>query len=140
MVGAEESWQVGAELGIANWQNFRYYGNAEALARSWTARLGGQFIPDFKSSGYWKRVAYRLGVAFGPDIIRLNRKVPQTLFTFGTALPVRRSLYSNQYTTINTSFELGFRGNRSNDIRENIFRFALGLNLSDIWFNKPKYQ
>lgn len=140
MIGSEDSWQFGAELGVANWQNFRYYGKADDLAKSWTARIGGQIIPDFKSSGYWKRVAYRMGVSFGPDMIRINRKVPLTVFSFGTALPVRRNLYSNQYTTINTSFELGFRGNKSNDIRENIFRFALGLNLSDIWFNKPKYQ
>ncbi len=140
MVTREDSWMLGAELGIANWQDYRYYGEPDQLAKSWTARLGGQFTPDYRSSNYWKRVSYRLGAYFGPDMIRLNKKVPQYSFTFGTALPVRRNVYTNQYTTINTAFELGFRGNKSNEIRENIFRIALGLNLSDIWFNKPKYQ
>ncbi len=140
MITREDSWIFGAELGMANWQDYRYYGASDQLAKSWTARLGGQFTPDYRSSNYWKRVAYRLGAYFGPDIIRLTEKVPQYSFTFGAALPVRRNVYTNQYTTINTAFELGFRGNKSNEIRESIFRIALGLNLSDIWFNKPKYQ
>jgi hypothetical protein len=62
------------------------------------------------------------------------------MFSFGLGLPVRRNPYNNQYTMVNTSFEFGLKGNKSNDIRENIFRISLGLNLSDVWFNKPKYQ
>lgn len=140
MVVREESWMIGAEFGWANWQSYRYYGEADPLVNTWTGRIGGQFTPDARSTNYWKRVSYRLGAFFGPDIIRLNQKIPQYFFTFGTALPVRRNVYTNQYTTINTAFELGYRGNKSTAIRENIFRIAIGLNLSDIWFNKPKYQ
>ncbi|MEY4335250.1 MAG: hypothetical protein RLZZ45_169 [Bacteroidota bacterium] len=140
IVEHENTWQFGAELGMAEWSAYRYYGVGDKLQNNWTARLGGQIIPDFKSDNYWKRVAYRLGASFGPDIFNLGTNVPQSGFSFGFGLPVRRNVYTNQYTIINTAFEIGSRGNKSNDIRENIFRLSLGLNLSDIWFNKPKYQ
>ena len=140
MFEGENMWMFGAEIGVANWADYRYFGTADKMVNNWTGRIGGQFVPDFKSSNYWQRVSYRLGASFGPDNVQLNRSIPQYTFSFGTGLPVRRNVYTNQYTTINTAFELGFRGNKSNDIRENIFRFSLGLNLSDIWFNKPKYQ
>jgi hypothetical protein len=140
MFEGENMWMFGAEIGVANWADFRYFGTADKMVNNWTGRIGGQFVPDFKSNSYWQRVSYRLGASFGPDNVQLNRSIPQYMFSFGTGLPVRRNVYTNQYTTINTAFELGFRGNKSNDIRENIFRLSLGLNLSDIWFNKPKYQ
>ncbi len=140
MFESENMWMFGGEFGVANWADYRYFGTVDKMVNNWTGRIGGQFIPDFKSSNYWKRVAYRLGASFGPDNVQLNKSIPQYMFSFGTGLPVRRNVYTNQYTTINTAFELGFRGNKSNDIRENIFRLSFGLNLSDIWFNKPKYQ
>ena len=140
MLEKENQWMLGGEIGIANWADYRYYGVADNMINSWTARLGGQWLPNFKGENYWSRVAYRLGASFGPANIQLTKPIPQYIFSFGAGLPVRRNVYTNQYTMINASFEVGFRGNKENDIRENIFRLSLGLNLSDIWFNKPKYQ
>jgi len=61
--------------------------------------------------------------------------------TLGAGLPIRKwSMYDNQYTIINTTFEIGKRGNKNNNITESFFRFSLGLNLSDIWFKKRKYE
>jgi hypothetical protein len=136
----ETQWLFGGEINFGSWSNYRYYGAPDNLVNNWTARLGAQILPNYKSDNYFSRVAYRVGTSFGPDNVKLNNTIPQYSFTFGLGLPVRRSVYTNQYTTINTAFEIGFRGNRQNDIRESLFRVSLGLNLSDIWFNKPKYQ
>ena len=140
MIEKNENWMAGAEFNVENWGDYRYYGESDKLKNSWTARFGGQFMPDNKSTKYWDRVVYSAGIFFGTDPVKLNKNIGYYAFTFGTRLPVRRNVYTNQYTTINTAFELGFRGNKTNEIRENIFRFSLGFNLSDIWFNKPKYQ
>lgn len=136
----ETNWLFGGEINFANWSNYRYFGAPDNLVNSWTARVGAQILPNYKSDNYFSRVAYRLGATFGPDNVKLNRTIPQYSFTFGAGFPVRRNVYTNQYTTINTAFEIGYRGNRENDIRESLFKVSLGLNLSDIWFNKPKYQ
>jgi len=140
MFEKEGNWMVGAELNSANWNDYRYFGMADKMSNAWTARFGGQFIPDDKSPKFWQRVAYRLGTSFGKDPIQLDKTLPVYSLSFGTGFPVRRNVYSNQYTAINTSFEIGFRGNNTSNIKENIFRLSLGFNLSDIWFNKPKYQ
>lgn len=130
----------GGELNFGNWDQYRYYGMEDNLVKNWTARFGIQVTPSINSTNYWKRVAYRVGTSFGPDQVKINNNIPQYILTFGAGLPVRRNAYTNQFTTVNTSFELGFKGDKTNDIRENIFRLSLGFNLSDIWFTKPKYQ
>jgi hypothetical protein len=122
------------------WASYRYYGQPDNLKNSWTIRAGGQLIPNATGKSYWTRVAYRAGFSFGPDPVDLGKKLNQYLVTFGTALPVRRSFYTNQYTTINLAIEAGARGNKNNEIRESIFRMSVGMNLSDIWFNPRKYD
>jgi hypothetical protein len=139
-IDRENIWMIGAEINKAKWNDYRYYGKTDYMSNTWTMRLGGQLVPNYKGEGYWSKVAYRLGFSFGPENIKLNNTVRQKTFSFGTGLPVRRNVYTNQYTVINTAFELSYRGNKTNDLKESIFRISLGLNLGDIWFNKPKYQ
>jgi hypothetical protein len=135
-----DKWMIGVEYNYTAWDNYRYYGETDAVRSNWTVRVGGQLIPQINSKVYWSRVAYRAGFYFGPDYIDLGTKLNSWAITFGLGLPVRRNVYTNQYTTINTSFEFGGRGNKSDPLRENLFRFCLGFNLSDIWFNKHPYQ
>lgn len=131
---------VTAELTQTQWSQFRYYGKADPLRDNWTFRIGTQVIPDIDGKNYWGRVAYRAGFYFGPDKVNLGTALNTWAFTMGAGLPVRRTFYTNQYTTLNLGFEIGGRGNKQNAIRENLFRFSLGFNLSDIWFNKRTYQ
>jgi hypothetical protein len=140
VIARGENLIFGGELNLGNWNNYRYYGASDNMRKSWTVRFGAQITPSLTSSNYWKRVAYRVGTSFGPDNIKITKTIPQKMFSFGLGLPVRRNPYTNQYSSVNTSFEFGLKGNKSNDIKENIFRLSLGLNLSDVWFNKPKYQ
>jgi hypothetical protein len=69
-----------------------------------------------------------------------KNKLPIVGFTGGAAFPIRRASYTNQFTVINTAIEVGRRGNNNNAIRENFFRIAVGLSLSDLWFIKRKYE
>ena len=139
-VEKDAKWLFGAEFQQYGWEAYRYYGSADPLRNSWTARLGGQYLPDVNGKGYWSRVIYRAGLSFGTDPVTVGQPMNQVLATAGVALPVRRSFYTNQFTTVNLAFEAGSRGSKSNAIRENLFRVALGLNLSDIWFNPRKYD
>lgn len=131
---------VTAELTQTKWSAYRYYGAKDALKDSWVFRVGTQVIPDIDGKNYWGRVAYRTGFYFGPDKLDLGTKMNSWAFTFGAGLPIRRTFYTNQYTSLNLGFEVGGRGNKQNILRENLFRFSLGFNLSDLWFNKRTYQ
>ncbi|MBM3441794.1 MAG: hypothetical protein FJX89_03735 [Bacteroidetes bacterium] len=139
-VERESKWLFGAEFQHIMWGQYRYYGAADPLRDSWTARVGGQYLPDGNGKGYWSRVIYRAGLSYGTDPIVIGNTMNKFLLTAGVALPVRRSFYTNQFTTVNLALEAGTRGNKSNAVRENLFRIALGFNLSDIWFNPRKYD
>lgn len=73
MIERENAWMLGGEIGFAKWAEYRYYGASDNMTNSWTARLGGQWLPNYKSENYWSRVAYRLGASFGPANIQLNK-------------------------------------------------------------------
>lgn len=140
MFEKEQKWLFGVEFNQSLWANYRLYGEKDQLRNNWTLRVGGQFLPQSDGKSYWSRVVYRAGVSFGPDYIDLPNPLNQYMLSMGASFPVRRSFYTNQYTSINMAFEVGQRGNKDNAIRENFWRLSLGFNLSDVWFNQRKYD
>jgi hypothetical protein len=140
MFEKEDKWLIGVEFNSTQWSDFRYYGEPGRVRDNWTLRLGGQLTPDVNSKSYWSRSTYRFGFSFGPDYVDLDQTFNQYLISVGASFPVRRNFYTNQYTNINWAVEFGARGNKSNNLRESLLKISLGLNLSDIWFNKRKYD
>jgi hypothetical protein len=134
---------ISIEYETTNWSDYRFYSKTDQLINSWQFKVAGQLVPDPLSiKSYWSRVAYRAGFYFGKDAANPNNKsLPVFAATLGTGFPVRKwRSYDNQFTNINTAIEFGKRGNKDNNISESFFRFSIGLNLSDIWFIKRKYD
>lgn len=137
----DAGWLLGVDFVYQNWDNYRFYGQADSVGNKWELRLGGQLNPVPREN-YFSRVAYRWGVVLGPDYIRLGKQVPQLGLTMGFGLPVANynRLSPNQASVINLSVEYIKRGNNDNVLRENLFRLSAGFSLSDIWFIKRKYD
>lgn len=77
----------------------------------------------------------------GPDYINVGQKLSRFGGTFGMGLPIAVSRQApNQFTLINVALEYSKRGNNDNILKENMFRFSLGLSLSDLWFGKRRYD
>lgn len=140
MLEKENNWKAGVEYTATQWSAYRYFNTTDAVKDNWTVRIGTELLPDIKSTNYWSRVSYRAGYYFGNDYVNVIGNLKTSAFTFGAGLPMRRSFYTNQFTNINVAIEIGNRGTKANAYRENFFRFAVGMNLSDIWFTKRKYQ
>jgi hypothetical protein len=134
-------WRVGADFVQTKWSNYRFFGQQDSVQNSWQVRVGGQFQPR-PQQNYFSRVAYRAGFSFGPDYIRVKQNLPQYTASFGMGLPIANNnrLSPGQFTIVNLGFEYMHRGNDNNLLKENTFRVSIGLNLSDIWFNKRKYD
>ncbi|MDB5190708.1 MAG: hypothetical protein JWQ96_271, partial [Segetibacter sp.] len=138
-----DKFMLGVEYQTTNWNDYTFYGQKDNVANSYMVRVGTQIVPDPLSlRNYWSRVSYRAGVYFGKDPVTINgSQLPVAAITLGAGLPIRKfRSYDYQFTVINTAFELGKRGNKDNNITESFFRFSVGLNLSDIWFQKRKYD
>jgi hypothetical protein len=138
-----EKSMVALEYQSTQWTNYRFYDQPDKLNDSWLFKVGVQLTPNpISIRSYWDRATYRAGFYMGQEpVIAGGNKLPIYAVTLGAGLPVRKwRSFDNQYTIINTTFEFGKRGNKSNIITENFFRFSLGLNMSDIWFIKRRYD
>ncbi|HVG41683.1 MAG TPA: hypothetical protein VM888_08730 [Chitinophagaceae bacterium] len=136
-----DGWLLGADLTQTKWSNFRYLGTLDSVQNNWQLHVGGQYRPAF-GRAYFSKVAYRAGFFVGKDYIRVQQGLPQLGVTLGMSLPVitnnRQSI--GQFTVVNVALEVERRGNNENLLKENMFRLSVGLNFSDLWFNKRKYD
>lgn len=136
-----ERWLLGVDYSAAKWSQYRLFNVQDNVQDSWKLSVGGQVIPNYLNPrSYWGRVAYRAGFSFGKDYVAADGDLDMFTFSLGLGLPMRRPNYSNQVSMINTSLEFGQRGNKENIVKENFFRLSFGLTLSDIWFQKRKYD
>ena len=138
-MGNSSRWLIGVDYSNTKWSKYKFFNEQDAVQDTWDVRIGGQMIPVAGKS-YWSNVAYRGGFMYGVDYVNVDNVLPKWSISFGAGLPMRKVNYSNQTTIINTSFEIGKRGNSDNAVQESFFRFSLGLSMSDLWFRKRKYD
>jgi hypothetical protein len=61
--------------------------------------------------------------------------------TLGLGIPLRNySRLTSQASILNFGLEYTRRGNDRNVIKEDLFRLSLGLNFTDLWFGKRRYD
>lgn len=135
------AWQLGVDVMHSAWSDYRFYGAKDAVASNTQIRVGGSFRPDF-SRAYLSAVTYRAGFYAGNDYITAGGKLPVWGASLGLGLPIANYNLAarGQFTIVNLAFEYSKRGNNDNPLKENMFRLSLGLNFSDFWFNKRKYD
>lgn len=142
-VGAQLSgdrWSAAVQYSSTKWSQYRNYGLADSSIIDQTSRVsvGGEFTPNPSSLyKYLPRVTYRLGFYYGTDYVYLrDTKLNYYAVTAGASLPFRRST-----DRVHLAFEYGSRGtNTANLIKENFFKFTLGISLNDKWFIKRRYD
>lgn len=142
-MGAYDRWMVGAEYNATNWNAYRYFGQTDRVTNSWMARLGAQITPNPTNvKSLLARSTYRAGIYRGKDYINADGNGLQvTGFTLGMGFNLRKfSAYSTQFTMINLAADFGQRGSSVNNVSERFVRITLGLSLSDIWFQKRRYD
>ena len=143
---SDEHWMFGADYEMSNWSNYRYYGQADQVQNNWVVRAGGQYYPAKVGTSvkkYFNFVKYRAGFFYGPDYIKTNNSRPEYGFTLGTGMPLtslQRISYTNEYVMLNTALEIGGRGDKKTNVRENMVRFSIGVSMNARWFRKLRYD
>ena len=140
------NWLFGVDVEYGNWSNYRYYGQADQVKNNVMVRAGAQYYPakeNKPSKKYFNFVKYRAGLYYGSDYISVNKNRPEYGFTLGTGMPLtslKRISYTGEYVVLNTALEIGNRGNKQTNLRENVVRFSIGVSMNARWFQKPKYN
>jgi len=134
--GKEGKWIAGTDFLWQNWEKYRYYGQSDSLVNRWNIAIGGEYIPDARSSSYLQKVAYRAGFHFGKTPLNLqNSHLSEFGISFGLGLPLKKSK-----SMVNLSASFGRKGTYQHGlIQENFFRFTVGVNVFEKWFIKSKY-
>ena len=142
----DEHWLFGADYEISKWSNYRYYGQTDQVQNNWAIRIGGQYYPAKVGTPvkkYFNFVKYRAGFFYGPDYVKTNSSRPEYGFTLGTGMPLtslQRLSYTGEYVVLNTALEIGGRGDKKTNLRENMVRFSIGVSMNARWFRKLKYD
>ena len=137
---AGKGFLFGVDFTQSKWSEYRFFGQKDSVQDSWKAQAGGQISPK-PGTNYFSRLSYRFGFSVGQDYIKVGEDLPTFGASFGLALPIRSSrLAPNQFNSVNLSFEYLKRGNKDNALKENLFRFSVGFNFTDLWFGKRKYE
>jgi hypothetical protein len=142
----DEHWLYGADFEFSNWANYRYYGQTDAVQNNWVARAGVQYYPAKANTPvkkYFNFVRYRAGLFYGPDYIKTNSKRSEYGLTIGAGMPLtslRYINYSGEFVMLNTALEIGGRGDKKSNVRENMVRFSIGVSMNARWFAKRKYN
>jgi hypothetical protein len=134
---------TGLDFETTSWSNYSFLGQKDFIKNSWSLKAGFQYYPvTLSSKRYRDFVKYRFGLYYGSDYINIDKNMPEYGVTAGLGLPLklRRNFYETQYSVLNLAIEYGSRGNKNNNIKENIFRVGLGFTFSDLWFRRYKYD
>jgi hypothetical protein len=142
--GTFDQWVLGVELNQSNWKDkYQFYGAPDFVRNASMIRVGAQFCPNpFTFESYWSTVTYRIGFFSGNDYINVsNNALKINGLTMGLGLPIRKyRSYDYQFTLLNLALQLGQRGGAATNFKENYVQFTVGYSLSDVWFNKRKYD
>jgi len=132
------TWMVAFDVNYTNWSSYKAFGRTDSLKNSLGFSIGASFIPnpiDYKN--YYNRIEYRLGARYDNGNIKLSG---QNIGTYGVSAGLGLPL-GKQKSRLNISAEYFVRGTTQNNlIKEEYFRFVLGINFSDVWFQRYKYD
>ena len=109
-----------------------------STATSQSYRLGFEFVPNRNDIRYYmKRCAYRAGVYYDQAYYKLDgNNINSMGITLGMTLPVFR-----WYNGLTIGLDMGQKAStRQGMVRERYAKIAVGFNIHDIWFQKPRYN
>ncbi len=135
-------WGLGLDYQTQAWSNYESLGKNFDLNDSWQIRFGTVYNPRIETySGLFSRFEYKAGFRYGHSYLKLPdnsgnlQDFSELGISFGIGLPVRRSL-----SGLNIGFEFAQRNPNSDDlIKENYFKFNIGINVHERWFIRRKF-
>lgn len=132
------NWQASLEMQMQGWSEYENFeGGNENLSDAFRVMLGGEYTPDYTSvTNYFNRISYRAGLSYAllPYTIN-NNQLKEVGINFGLSLPVSR------FSSIDLAVRYANRGDVAETfLKEEVWRFGLGITFNDQWFIRRKYD
>jgi hypothetical protein len=132
---------TGLDFETTSWGNYEFFEQKDFVQNSWTLKGGFQYYSG-TGKKYLDFIKYRAGIYYGKDYINIDNNMPLIGITAGMGLPIQRRQYfaDRRSAEMNFGIDYSARGNKKNNVRENILRISVGFSLSDLWFRRYKYD
>lgn len=132
---------VGIDAGFQNWTDISCYGTTTSnLTQTKYIKCGAEFIPDYKSTKWYKRLPLRCGLYYSTLPIMYQyagetQQIQDKGFTIGTRIKAKQSLNS-----MALALDMGQRGNSNlaKSLHETYLLFKLNVTIQEVWFTKRK--
>ena len=125
--------------GMDSAPGFSAIGEAKfSTTTSQSFRVGFEFVPNRNDIRYYmRRCAYRAGAYYDQAYYKLDgNNINSMGITLGMTLPVFR-----WYNGLTFGLDIGQKAStRQGMVRERYAKLAIGFNIHDIWFQKPRYN
>jgi hypothetical protein len=121
-----------------NWENsFSTDGSLTELRNSYRISAGCEFLPRREMTApFLSQIAYRLGTFYHSSYFQINNK---PINEFGATAGFGIPLFID--TRLDFGFEYAIRGTTELQIqKDNIIRFTLSINGSELWFVRPEIE
>ena len=125
------------DYNFTNWSKYTHNQYNSKPVNKHGLAFGTEFIPDYNSTKYYKRVAYRGGIKAEllPYEI-LGQKISQIQATVGAGL-----VFPKSGVTLNVSLAYGQRGTvASNLVKENYWLATVGIISNSKWFVRRRHD
>jgi long-subunit fatty acid transport protein len=144
----KDQWAMAFDVHTTNWSAYRSFGSTDSLQNSFGFNLGGSFIPNVSDKHYYNRVEYRAGVRYDlGNLVLANHSISSYGLSVGLGLPLgkpKKYAEDGQLkppSKLNITGEYFVKGTTSDNlIKEEYFRIIIGINFSDKWFQRTKYE
>ena len=142
-----DKWHIEFDYLRSGWENsgidkapgFSAIGESTfSTTTSQSFRVGFEFVPNRNDIRYYmKRCAYRAGAYYDQAYYKLDgNNINSMGITLGMTLPVFR-----WYNGLTVGVDIGQKAStRQGMVRERYAKLAIGFNIHDIWFQKPRYN
>lgn len=132
---------AGVDFGLQNLKDLSVYGTKDnKLESTKFVRLGGEWIPNYRSSKLIKRIPIRMGLHYAdlPIMFESNGEFAQAK-EIGLSLGTRIKSKHTQ-NSLAIAFDFGTRGNKSlaNSLHETYMLAKFNVSLQEVWFIKRK--
>ena len=137
-IGLTDKWNFSADAFYTQWEQFRNFHVSDSLRNTYGVHAGGSFTPDASDyKNIFRRMEYRAGFFYEQGNVVFNGTGIDLMgVSVGFGLPLAKSR-----SRINASIEYFKRGTSEHGlVAENYFRFTLGVNFSDKWFYRHRYD
>jgi hypothetical protein len=134
---ANKKWMAGVDFYNQNWQDLQFANQSLNLNNSYQISLGTQYTPEIHTySTFLSKLRYTAGVRYKQThIIHNQHAVNEVGIGFGFNFRLRRSLSGMSF-----GFEWANRGDLTNNkLREDLFKFNIGINIHERWFIRSKF-